>query len=326
MKLLRRRFLHLAAGALALPSVSRTGWAQAYPTRPITMIVPLAPGGSVDGIARLLAERMRGSLGQPVIIENVSGADGRIAVGRAASARPDGYMIDLGGVGNHVLNGALYALRYDVLNDFVPISLIGTTWYVLYAKKTIPARDLNELIAWLHANPTAASAGNTTIGTRLLYVALQKETGTQLAVVPYRGGAPATQDLVSGQIDLLFGAPDRLPLVRAGSIKAYAVASDSRLAVASDIPTFAQMGLPAVSYSQWAGLFAPKGTPRDIVGRLNAAVVEALGDPAVRSQFADLGFEVVPREQQTPEALGELVKADAAKWWPIIKEAGIRGE
>jgi tripartite-type tricarboxylate transporter receptor subunit TctC len=269
---------------------------------------------------------MRGSLGQPVIIENVSGAEGRIAVGRAASARPDGYMIDLGGIGSHVLNGALYALRYDVLNDFVPISLVGTTWFVLYAKKTMPARDLNELIAWLHANPNAASAGNTGPGARLLYVVLQKETGTRFAIVPYRGGAPAMQDLVSGQIDLLFNTPEGLRLVQAGSAKAYAVASDTRLAVAPDIPTFAQMGLPALTFSQWAGLFAPKGTPKDIIGRLNAAVVEALGDPAVRSQFADLGFEVVPREQQTPEALGAVVKADAAKWWPIIKEAGMRGE
>jgi tripartite-type tricarboxylate transporter receptor subunit TctC len=235
-------------------------------------------------------------------------------------------MIDLGGIGSHVLNGALYALRYDVLNDFVPISLVGTTWFVLYAKKTMPARDLNELIAWLHANPNAASAGNAAPGARLLYVVLQKETGTRFAIVPYRGGAPAMQDLVSGQIDLLFNTPDGLRLVQAGSVKAYAVASDTRLAVAPDIPTFAQMGLPALTFSQWAGLFAPKGTPRDIIGRLNAAVVEALGDPAVRSQFADLGFEVVPREQQTPEALGAVVKADAAKWWPIIKEAGMRGE
>jgi len=326
LKLSRYQFLHLTAGAAALPAVSRIARAQAYPTRPITLIVPVAPGGSIDGTARVLAERMRGSLGQPVIIENVSGAEGRIAVGRAASARPDGYMIDFGGIGSHVLNGALYALRYDVLNDFVPISLVGTTWFVLYAKKTMPARDLNELIAWLHANPNAASAGNASPGARLLYVVLQKETGTRFAIVPYRGGAPAMQDLVSGQIDLLFNTPEGLRLVQAGSAKAYAVASDTRLAVAPDIPTFAQMGLPALTFSQWAGLFAPKGTPKDIIGRLNAAVVEALGDPAVRSQFADLGFEVVPREQQTPEALGAVVKADAAKWWPIIKEFGIKAE
>jgi tripartite-type tricarboxylate transporter receptor subunit TctC len=326
MKRSRRQFLHSAAGAVALPAVSRIASAQTYPTRPVTMIVPLAAGGSADGIARLLAERMRGSLGQPVIIENVSGAEGRIALGRAVSARPDGYMIDMGGVAGHVLSGALYSLRYDVLNDFVPIALLGTTWFVLLARKTMPARDLNELVAWLHANPNAASAGTTTIGIRLLYVALQKETGTRFALVPYRGGAPAMRDLVSGQIDLLFTGPDALPLVRAGSIKAYAVTSDTRLPIAPDIPTFAEMGLPEVSFSNWVGLFAPRGTPSDIIGRLNAAVIEALADPALRSQFHDLGFEVFPREQQTPEALDAMRKADAERWWPIIKEAGIRGE
>jgi tripartite-type tricarboxylate transporter receptor subunit TctC len=326
MKFRRRQFLHLAASAAVLPAMPRMASAQAYPTQPIRLIVPLAPGGSADGIARLLAERMRGSLGQPVIIENVSGADGRIAVGRAVSARPDGYTIDIGGVSGHVLNGALYSLQYDVLHDFVPIALLGTTWFVLYARKTMSARDLSELIAWLHANPNAASAGLTTIGIRLLYVVLQKETGTRFALVPYRGGAPAMQDLVSGEIDLLFTAPDRLPLVRAGSIKAYAVTGDTRLAIAPDIPTFAEMGLPALSFSNWVGLFAPKGTPRGIIRRLNASVMDALADPALRSQFADLGFEVFPRERQTPEALGALVKADAEKWWPIIKESGIRGE
>jgi tripartite-type tricarboxylate transporter receptor subunit TctC len=325
-KFLRRRFLHLAAGADALPAVSRIASAQAYPTRPITLIVPLAAGGPVDAIARLLAERMRGSLGQPVTIENVSGAEGRLAVGRAVSARPDGYMIELGGIGNHVMNGVLYPLRYDVLNDFAPISLLATNRFVLLAKKTLPARDLNELIAWLHANPNAASAGTTTIGIRLLYAILQKETGTRFVLVPYRGGPPAMQDLVSGEIDLLFTTPDRLPLVRAGSIKAYAVTSDTRLAAASDIPTFAEMGLPALSFSNWGGLFAPRDTPTEIIGRLNAAVTEALADPTVRSQIADFGYEVFPREQQTPEALGARVKADAEKWWPIIKELGIKAE
>jgi tripartite-type tricarboxylate transporter receptor subunit TctC len=208
----------------------------------------------------------------------------------------------------------------------LPIALLGATWFILYARKTMPARDINELVAWLHANPNVGSAGTTTIAIRLLYVVLQKETGTRFALVPYRGGAPAMQDLVSGEIDLLFTGPDGLPLVRAGSIKAYAVTSDTRLAIAPDIPTLAEMGLPAVSFSNWVGLFAPRGTPRDIIGRLNAAVMEALADPALRSQFHDLGFEVFPRERQTPEALGAVVKADAAKWWPIIKEAGIRGE
>ena len=193
-------------------------------------------------------------------------------------------------MGTHVLNGAFYSLPYDVLNDFAPISPLVTVPYVLFARKTMPAKDLNELIAWLKANPNKASAGITSVGYRLLAAFFQKETGTQFALVPYRGGAPAMQDLVAGQIDLLFGTPDQLPLMRAGSIKAYAVTSDTRLALAPDIPTFAEMGLPALSYSAWFGLFAPKGTPKDIIGKLNAAAVEALADPAVRSRLVDLGI------------------------------------
>jgi tripartite-type tricarboxylate transporter receptor subunit TctC len=182
------------------------------------------------------------------------------------------------------------------------------------------------LIAWLKANPNQASMGVTAVGPRLLAAFFQKETGTHFALVPYRGNPPAVQDLAAGQIDLWFGTPDQLPLMRAGSIKAYAVTSDARMALAPDIPTFGEMGLPAVSMSQWSGLFAPRGTPRDIIGKLNAAAVGALVDPAVRSRFVQFGFEVFPRERQTPEALGALVKADAAKWWPVIKELGIKAE
>jgi tripartite-type tricarboxylate transporter receptor subunit TctC len=327
MKFPRRRFLYLAAAIAALPAVSRAAWAQAYPARPITMIVPFAPGGSQDAAARVLAERMRKSLGQPIIIENVSGADGSIGTGRAARARPDGYTIDFGFLGSHVVNGALYSLSYDVLNDFEPIASLVSTPYVLFARKTMPANDLNELIAWLKANPDKASAGN--VGSsvlKLITVFFQKQTATKFTLVAYRGGAPAMQDLVAGQIDLVLAVPLFLPLVRAGSIKAYAVTSDTRLALAPDIPTFAEMGLPAVSHSGWYALFAPKGTPRDIIGKLNAAAVEALADPAVRSRLVDLGVYIFPREQQTPEALGALVKADAEKWWPIIKEFGIKAE
>jgi tripartite-type tricarboxylate transporter receptor subunit TctC len=322
----RRRFLHLAAGAAALPAVSRIARAQTYPTRPITMIVPVAAGGPTDVFGRIIAERMRSSLGQPVVIENVTGADGNIGVGRAARARPDGYTIDLGFMGAHVLNGAFYSLPYDVLNDFAPILPLVTIPVVLFARKTMPAKNLNELIAWLKANPNMASVGITTASYRLLAAFFQKETGTQFTLVPYRGGAPAIQDLVAGQIDLRFGTSAELPLMRAGSINAYAMASDTRTALAPDIPTFAELGLPALSFSSWCGLFAPRGTPRDIIGKLNAAAVEALAEPPVRSRIADLGFVVFPREQQTPEALGALVKADAEKWWPIIKEFGIKAE
>ena len=223
-----------------------------------------------------MAERMRVSLGQPIIIENVSGANGSIGVGRAARATPDGYTIDLGQLNTHVLNGALYALRYDLLNDFVPISPIVTTPVILYARKTMPATDLEELIAWLKANSERASAGITTASVHLLSALFQKETGTHFQFVPYRGGAPAMQDLLAGQIDLVFNTLDQLPLVRAGRIKAYAVTVHTRLAEAPDIPTFDEKGLPALFFSPWYGLFAPKGTPKDIIGKLNAAVVETL--------------------------------------------------
>jgi tripartite-type tricarboxylate transporter receptor subunit TctC len=316
----------LAAGAAALPALSLIASAQSYPTRPITMIVPFAAGGPTDVVGRVLAERMRALLGQPVIIENVSGADGSIGTGRASRARPDGYTIDLGNKDTHVLNGAFYSLPYDVWNDFAPISPLVTLRGFLFARKAMPARDLKELIAWLKANPNKASMGVPAASGRLLAAFFQKETGTQFAKVPYRGNAPAMQDLLAGQIDLFYGTPDQLPLMRAGSIKAYAVSSDMRMVLAPDIPTFAEMGLPALSYSLWFGLFAPKSTPTDIIGKLNAAAVEALADPAVQSRFADLGLDVFPRERQTPEALGALVKADAEKWWPIIKEFGIKAE
>jgi tripartite-type tricarboxylate transporter receptor subunit TctC len=321
----RRQFLHLGAGAAALSAVSRDASAESYPTRPITMIVPTAAGGPMDGRGRVLAERMRKSLGQSIIIENVSGADGSIGVGRAARAKPDGYTIGIGNDGTHMLNGAFYSLQYDVLNDFAPISPLVTFTFVLFARKTMPANDLRELIAWLRANPKA-SAGVGSCQFRLVAAFFQKQTGTQLTLVPYRSGSAAMQDLVAGQIDVTFGNQDQLPQMRAGSVKAFAVTSDARLAMAPDIPTFAEVGLPAVSYSAWDGLFAPKGTPKDIIGSLNAAAVEALADPAVRSRLIDLGYDIFPREKQTPEALGALVKADAARWWPIIKELGIKAE
>jgi tripartite-type tricarboxylate transporter receptor subunit TctC len=326
MKLARRNFLHLAAGTVALPVVSRVAKAQTYPMRPITMIVSFVPGGFNDAIARVMAERMRRSLGQSIIIENVGGAAGSIGAGRAARAKPDGYTIDIGNSNTHVLNGAFYSLPYDVLNDFSPISPLATAPSLLLAATTIPARDLKGLIAWLMANPNKASIGIVTVGYRLVAAFFQKETRTQFNLIPYRGGAAAMQDLVAGQIDLLFTTLDKLPLLQSGSVRAYGVTSDRRLTLAPDIPTFAEMGLPALSYSDWLGIFAPRGTPKDVISKLSAAAVEALGDPTVRSRLADLGMEIFPRERQTPEALGALVKADAEKWWPIIKELGIKAE
>ena len=322
----RRQFLRLAAGVVALPAVSRVATAQTYPTRPITMIVPFTAGSATDVVARVLAEWMGRSLGQPIVIENVTGAEGSIGVGRVARARPDGQTIVLGTMATHVLNGAAYSLSYDVLNGFAPICPLVMAPFLLYVRKTMPASNLNELIAWLKANPNKASAGVVTVAYRLVIAAFQKETGTQFTLVPYRGVPPELQDLVAGQIDFCFDGPLSLQQVRAGSVKALAVTSDTRIALAPDIPTFTEMGLPRVSFLGWGGLFAPKGTPREIINKLNAAMVEALADPAVRSRFAALGWEIFPREQQTPEALGALVKADAEKWWPIIKELGLKAE
>jgi tripartite-type tricarboxylate transporter receptor subunit TctC len=290
------------------------------------MIVPFAAGGDTDVIGRVVTEHMRDSLRQPIIIENVTGADGTIGVGQAAHAAPDGYTIVLGLRDTNVLNGAFYSLRYDVLNDFAPVTPLVTNPTILFSRKTLPANDLRELITWLKANPNRASAGIQTVGFRLLMAFFQKETGTQFTLVPYRGIIPAMQDLMAGHIDFAFGGGNSLPLRQAGSIKAYAVASDARLAIAPDIPTFAEMGLPTLSYPQWFGMFAPMRTPRNIIGKLNTAAVEAMADPALRSRLGELGMEIFPRERQTPEALAGLVKADAEKWWPIMKEFGIKAE
>jgi tripartite-type tricarboxylate transporter receptor subunit TctC len=325
MKLRRRTFLRFA-GAATASVFARVAKAQVYPARPITVVVPFAAGGPADIPGRVIAERMRKSLGQPVVIENIGGAAGSIGAGRVARATPDGYTIVLGNMSTHVMNAAFYSLAYDVLNDFAPISPLVTAPVVLFAKKTMPAANLQELIDWLKANPGKASAGFASVTFQVINLFFQKASGTRIALIPYRGSAPGMQDLVAGQTDLYFTTPVELPLVRAGSVKAYAVTSDMRLALAPDIPTFAELGLPSLSFSNWYGLFAPKGTPREIVAKLDAAAVDALADPAVRSRLADLGYEVFPRERQTPEALGAMQKADAGKWWPIIREAGIKPE
>lgn len=326
MDFARRAVLACCAAGLISAAASWSGVAQPFPTRPVTMIVPAAAGGPLDVIARVLSEPIRGSLGQPVVIENVGGADGSIGTGRAARARPDGYTIEVGFMGGNVLNGAFYSLPYDPLNDLIPISPLASTPLVLFASRGVPARDLSELIAWLKANPGKASAGIASIERRLIAALFQKETGTHFALVPYRGTAPALQDLVAGQIDLLIDTAIQLPLVRAGSIKAYAVTSDTRMPLAPDIPSFSDSGFRTLSYSQWFGLFAPRGTPPDIIEKLNLATTDALADPAVRNRFDELGLEIFPRDQQTASKLREMVEADAKKWWPIIKELRIKAE
>jgi tripartite-type tricarboxylate transporter receptor subunit TctC len=315
--------------AAALAGLPVAAPAQSYPSRPVTLVVPFPAGGPTDVIARTLAQHMRESLGQSVVVENVTGANGNIGVGRVARAAPDGYTITIGHWSTHVVNGAVYPLAYDVLKDFEPISLVATNSYLIVAKNTVPAGDLKSFIAWLKANPDKASEGTAGAGSpqHISGVFFQNATGTRFQFVPYRGAAPAMQALVAGDIDLIIDDPtSSLPQVRAGRIKAFAVTAKSRLAAAPDIPTVDEAGLPGFYFSRWHALWAPKGTPKDVVAKLNAAVVAALADETVRSRLTDLGQEIYPRAQQTPEALAALHKAEIEKWWPLIKAAGIKAE
>ncbi len=323
----RRNFLHLAAGAAALPAVSRIARAQTYPARPITMIVPFAAAGPNDGIARIMAERMRVSLGQPVMIENIDGAAGSIGAGRAARAAPDGYTISIGYWGSHVANAAIYPLDYDVVKDFEPITLLVESPLLIVASNATPARDLREFVDWLRANPGKASSAVPGSASHVASVFFQRETGTSFRLVPYRGAGPAIQDLTQGRIEMaLLNAGAPLPHVRSGAFKAYAVTAKRRLAAAPGIPTVAEAGFPGLNATAWFGFWAPARTPNDIIAKLNAVAVEALADPNVRARLADLAQEIFPREQQTPAALAELQKAEIEKWWPIIKAANIKPE
>ena len=329
MKIPRRRFLHVAAGAAALPAVSRAAWSQAYPSRQITMIVPFAAGGPADTVARILAERMRTPLGQQVIIENIGGAGGSLGVGRLARAAPDGYTFGIGISGTHVVNPVIYNLPYDVQADFEPITLIASNPHFIAAKKANPADDLKGFIAWLKANPDKATAGTAGAGSppHIGAALFQNMTGTRFAFVPYKGGAPAMQDLVAGQIDFVVDAPITvLPQLRAGTIKAYALAAKSRIASAPTVPTTDEAGLPGLHFSVWFAFFAPKGTPKPAIDRLNAASVEALADDGVRKRLAEFGLDIYPRQQQTPAAVSALQKTEIETWWPIIKAAKIKGE
>jgi tripartite-type tricarboxylate transporter receptor subunit TctC len=301
--------------------------AETYPARPITMVVSFAAGGPLDTVARILSEPMRTALGQSIIIENVTGAAGSIGVGRVARAQPDGYTLSIGHWSTHVVNGAIYSLQYDLLRDFDPVILLPSNPMIVVSKNAVPAKTLKDLVAWIKANEGKVSAGTAGAGsgTHIAGVYFQKVTGANFAFVPYRGTGPALQDLVAGQIDLIVDqVSNSIQHVRNGRIRAYAVTAKARLPSAPDVPTALEAGFDGLDVSVWYGLWAPKGTPKDVIAKLNAAAMSALADPAVRKRFADLGLEVPPLERQTPEALGAFHKAEIEKWWPVIRAAGIK--
>ena len=302
---------------------------ETYPSRPITMVLPFAAGGPTDTLMRIIGARMQVLLGQPVIIENASGAAGTISLGRVARAAPDGYTISVGPMNSHVLTGAIYRLPFDLLNDFEPVALLANNPSVIVSKKDVPARDLKELIAWVKANRDKVLVGTSGVGaaTHLGGILFENLTDTRVQFVPFRGAGPAMQALVAGQIDLVFDQlSNSLPQLQAGTIKSYAVMAETRAIAAPDIPTVDEAGLTKLYLPVWNGMWAPKGTPKDIISKLNKAVVESLADTTVRQRLADIGQQIYPREHQTPEALGAYHKAEIEKWWPIVKAAGIKAD
>lgn len=314
----------IAAAALAVLAGISGAQAQGFPSKQVSLIVPFPPGGSTDVTARIMAEKMRPILGQPIIIENVGGAGGSIAVGRLARAPADGYTIDIGQWDTHV-GSIIYNINYDLQKDFEPVGLISVNPQLLVAKKNLQANRLNELVAWMKANPGEAKFVNQNAAAHVTGILMEKATGTKVTYIPYRGAGPAMTDLISGQVDLLViqGAA-ALPQVRAGTIKAIANLSPQRSASMPDIPTSDETGVPGLYMSGWFGFFAPKGTPKDAIAKLNSAMSQVLDDPAVKAKFTELGLDVATKQQQTPEGLAAFQKAEIDKWWPIIKASGIK--
>ncbi|NOJ43209.1 tripartite tricarboxylate transporter substrate binding protein BugD [Bradyrhizobium australiense] len=313
--------------AIAVLAFSDAATAQSFPSRPVTIIVPFSAGGPSDAMARILAERMKVTLGEQVLVENVTGAGGSVGVGRAVRSPPDGHTISFGHLGTHVANGAIYKLGYDLVTDLEPVALLPSNPMIIVSKKSIPATSLKEFMAWLKAQPTPATAGTAGAGSGSHIAGLYFEnvTGIKLQYVPYRGTGPAMNDLVAGQIDMIVDqTSNSIGQVRAGNIRAYAITGDKRVESASDIPTVDEAGLPGFHMTLWSGLWVPKETPKDVIAKLNAATVEALNDPAVRKQLENLGLQMPPKDKLTPEALGAWQKAEIAKWWPMIKAANVK--
>jgi tripartite-type tricarboxylate transporter receptor subunit TctC len=315
------------AALAALLICSGAAVAQTYPSHPITVIVPFSAGGPSDAMARILAERMKATLGETVLVENVTGAGGSVGVGRAVRSPPDGYTISFGHLGTHVANGAIYKLGYDLVTDLEPVALLPSNPMIIVSKKEVPANSLKELLAWLKAQPAPPTAGTAGAGSGSHIAGLYFENvaGVKLQYVPYRGTGPAMNDLVAGQIDLIVDqTSNSINQIRAGTIRAYAVTDRKRVEQAPDIPTTDEAGLSGFHMTLWSGLWVPKGTPKEIVAKLNAAAVDALNDSSVRKQLENLGLQMPPQDQLTPEALGTWQKAEIAKWWPMIKAANVK--
>ena len=312
---------------LAAVTFSSAALAQNFPSRPITIIVPFSAGGPSDAMARILAERMKGTLGETVLVENVTGAGGSVGVGRAVRSPADGYTISFGHLGTHVANGAIYKLGFDLTTDLEPVALLPSNPMIIVSKKAVPATSLKEFLAWLKAQPTAPTAGTAGAGSGSHIAGLYFEnvSGIKLQYVPYRGTGPAMNDLVAGQIDMIVDQmSNSIGQVRAGNIRAYAITDSKRVESAADVPTVDEAGLPGFHMTLWSGLWVPKDTPKEVVAKLNAATVEALNDPAVRKQLENLGLQMPPKDKLTPEALGAWQKAEIAKWWPMIKAANVK--
>jgi tripartite-type tricarboxylate transporter receptor subunit TctC len=325
--LARRRMLQIGASAAAMQAAPRGAHAEAFPSRPITIVVPFPAGGPTDTIARILGDHMRQTLGQSVIVENLSGAAGSVGLAKVARATPDGYTLSIGHWSTHVVIGATMKLPFDVLNDFTPVGEIADTPIWMVARKSLPAKNLTELIAWMKQNPGKTLAGAVGVGgaSDLNAAYFEGVTGTKMQLVPYLGAAPLTQDLLAGRIDIFLSmAAATFPFVRSGQIKAIAVMAKKRWWAAPDVPTMEEAGVPGLYASFWHGIWAPRGTPKDVVDKLNAAIRAALADPVVKKRFAEQGQAVPAPDAQTPQALGALQRDEIKKWWPIIKAAGIK--
>ncbi len=314
------------AALIALLWLGASAHAETFPSRPLTIVVPFAAGGPSDVMSRILAERMKTSLGEAVVVEDVTGAGGTVGVGRVVHSAPDGYTIGFGHLGTHVANGAIYKLNYDLVSDLEPVVLLPSNPMIIVSKNAVPAKTLPELLAWIKAKPEPVTAGTAGAGSgsHIAGLALESAAGIKLQYVPYRGTAPAMNDLVGGQIDIIVDQlSNSINQVRSGNIRGYAVTDTKRAEQAPDIPTTDEAGLSGFHMTLWSGLWVPKGTPKEIVAKLNAAAVEALGDPQVRKALENLGLQMPPADQLTPEALGAWQKAEIARWWPIIKAAHI---